>query len=393
VEQQQQTCPEHNCASDAPTTAATVDSAALCPNLEPITIARWPETGNDIYIELTGPANMADAADLIITSPHGGDLKPEDPAINTLVFADRTENHVSCPSSGCVIAKDSYSLQISDLLQIKFRDNYCKVPFVVKNHLHRSKLDANREVWEAAQGDQNAIDAWQKFHDFIHQAQTSLEAHFGTDTSNGVTGIKSLLFDMHGYAGLDWIPTDGSPFIQWGYRLSAETSLNPDLYCPLDARSSGTIGSLTHARWMPGQSYECLVRGPGSLASRVSTLIRTNGGLGTANQNIMCGFGTPSYEYESPWHLANDPTHCVNGGGSACHYYSGGYDVEVHERMDWWNVCEGCTAVGNHFNTLQAELPRCIRFGGDAVRAEFANILSVAVMSFLRDLYGGEGTQ
>lgn len=126
------------------------------------------------------------------------------------------------------------------------------------------------------------------------------------------------------------------------------------------------------------------MRGPASLGSRVAGIISDREGLGTSNNNAMCGQGTPSFEYESPWHLANDATHCdriANGGSSECHYYSGGYDVEVHERMDWENMS------GDHFNAVQAELPRCIRFGGSAVREEFADVLSVAVMSFLRDLF------
>lgn len=126
------------------------------------------------------------------------------------------------------------------------------------------------------------------------------------------------------------------------------------------------------------------MRGPASLGSRVAGIISDREGLGTSNNNAMCGQGTPSFEYESPWHLANDPTHCdriASGGSSECHYYSGGYDVEVHERMDWENM------DGDHFNAVQAELPRCIRFGGSAVREEFADVLSVAVMSFLRDLF------
>ena len=68
-----------------------------------------------------------------------------------------------------------------------------------------------------------------------------------------------------------------------------------------------------------------------------------------------------------------------------CHYYSGGYDVKVHERIEWDD--EG-NLSGDHFNAIQAELPRCIRFGGTSVREDFADKLSVATMSFLRDLYG-----
>jgi len=37
---------------------------------------------------------------------------------------------------------------------------------------------------------------------------------------------------------------------------------------------------------------------------------------------------------------------------------------------------------------LQAELPRCIRFGGDTIRSDFAGVLAQATMGFLRDLNG-----
>jgi hypothetical protein len=37
---------------------------------------------------------------------------------------------------------------------------------------------------------------------------------------------------------------------------------------------------------------------------------------------------------------------------------------------------------GDHYNAVQVELPRFIRFGGNVVRETFANVLSIAVMSF-----------
>ena len=327
-----------------------------------------------MLIELTGPSDPINAADLVITAPHGGSMEP-------VFIPNRLTSGLFCPTEGCKTDKDSYTLEISQLLQSKFIANYCKVPYLVINHLHRNKLDANREVLEAAQNDTIATEAWFNFHNFTNIAQLALRSQFGTVTQNAITGVKALLFDMHGYAGLDWVPDDGSPLIQWGYRLSADESLNPKLHCPIDNRT-GTIGSLTHARWMPGHSYECLVRGPGSLASRVTALLNVTGGLTT---NASCGLGTPSYEFESPWALANDPTNCYQVSTTTppkeCHYYSGGYDLEAHERMNWQNLS------GDHFNAVQAELPRCIRLGGNAVRETFADVLSVAVMSFLRDLY------
>jgi hypothetical protein len=372
------TCPQQHCANDVVTTFPVVNSTAICPGLAATTLATFVYN-NVVLIELTGPSDPVNAADMVITAPHGGSLVPT-------YIPDRQTTGPFCPE-GCKTDKDSGTLEISRLLQSKFIANYCKVPYLVINHLHRRKLDANREVLEAAQNNTIAMDAWFNFHNFTNVAQSALKSRFGTvDVTNAITnatikGVNALLFDMHGYAGLDWVPTNGSPLVQWGYRLPV---LNLNDFCPIDASSSGTIGSLTHARWMPGHSYECLVRGPGSLASRVTALVDAAGGLTT---NALCGHGTPSYEFESPWALANDPNYCADMNSTTpanCFYYSGGYDLEVHERMNWQTI----PLSGDHFNAVQAELPRCIRFGGDAVMEAFANVLSVAVMSFMRDLYG-----
>jgi hypothetical protein len=48
--------------------------------------------------------------------------------------------------------------------------------------------------------------------------------------------------------------------------------------------------------------------------------------------------------------------------------------------MDWRDVS------GEQFNSAHAELPRCVRFGGVAVRDSFADILSIAVMRFLHEI-------
>lgn len=100
---------------------------------------------------------------------------------------------------------------------------------------------------------------------------------------------------------------------------------------------------------MEGHSYECLVRGPGSLASRLSDLLDDSGGL---TSNALCGHGTPSNEFPSPWTLANSEEFCDDMIGSnpeECHYYSGGYDVKVHERMNWQDEDN---LSGDHFNAI-----------------------------------------
>ena len=58
-------------------------------------------------------------------------------------------------------------------------------PHVVRCHLHRSKVDANRDLGEAAFGNADAGLAWKEYHDFIDKAKRS------------ITG-RVLYVDIHG---------------------------------------------------------------------------------------------------------------------------------------------------------------------------------------------------
>jgi hypothetical protein len=70
------------------------------------------------------------------------------------------------------------------------------------------------------------------------------------------------------------------------------------------------------------------------LSTRPWSILNQTGGL---LPNSICGHGTPSNHYPSPKELANDPVFCQAGNNSndECHYYSGGYDIIVDERMNW----------------------------------------------------------
>ncbi len=62
-------------------------------------------------------------------------------------------------------------------------------PHIVINRLHRIKLDANREIGEAAQGNATAETAWREFHEFIEAAKDAVFDDFG----------RGLYIDLHGH--------------------------------------------------------------------------------------------------------------------------------------------------------------------------------------------------
>ena len=363
-------CPERHCADEVVTTY-TPRPGCRGSSLELTTLSTYTY-GGETYIELLGPADGVLAAAIVISAPHGGTIKPD-------IIPDRAATGSFCPDGSCTTQADGYTRDIALALGRKIIDNYCTVPYVIVNHLHRSKLDANREILEAAQENSIAEDAWWAFHNFTNDAQADVQARFGTVDG----GVRGILFDVHGYSGTDFEPENGLPLIQWGYRLSENTLNN---YCPLDDRESDQV-TLFHGGNFFERPMECLVRGPGSLGSRVSALTSAVSGDG------RCGLGVPSYAYPYPYDLTHKSDECddiAKNPDDECHYFMGGYDIKVHEYMDW------TTMTGDLFNAVQAELPRCIRGNGldrttrDMIHEEFAGVLSVALCSFLKDGYGSD---
>lgn len=370
----QHSCSERYCGTDVAKTYGPFDSTCDSTGLSLNTLASYTHNG-DTLIELLGPLDPTRAAAVVLLSAHGGDLTPN-------YISDRSENDQNyCPSSGCKTYQDTYTVEIALNISQKIIENYCSVPYVIINRLHRRKVDPNRDVLEGAQEDPIAVGAWEKFHDFTSAAQNWVQGQFGTvKGTTGLVGVKGLLLDVHGYSGFDWDPAEGSPLIQWGYRLFS-SSLED---CPLDSRSWSTVESITHARYLPGQSLECLVRGPKSIGTRLADQMPL-----ASLSNGYCGKAIPSFEYPSPDALANDPSWCKAYPNGTCSFSGGSFDLEVHEHLDWKNK------TGNLMNGVQVELPRCIRFAEgnrDLVHAEIGNAFSLALCSFLEDLFPGVGT-
>jgi len=110
---------------------------------------------------------------VIISVPHGGRLAPTE-------MPDR--------KSGVLLADENTDLLAREIVQAIHRQTG-KYPHVIICHLKRIKLDCNREVKEAAQGNAEAERAWQEFHNFIEQARESVVE------TNGA----GLYIDLHGH--------------------------------------------------------------------------------------------------------------------------------------------------------------------------------------------------
>jgi hypothetical protein len=109
---------------------------------------------------------------LILCSPHGGDLKPEN-------IPNRTYG---------VTGADANTQQLTKAVAEEIAKLGGHRPHLILSHLHRSKLDPNREVGEAAQGHADAIKAWEEYHRFIEQAREAVVKQHG----------MAFLIDMHG---------------------------------------------------------------------------------------------------------------------------------------------------------------------------------------------------
>jgi N-formylglutamate amidohydrolase len=111
---------------------------------------------------------------LILAAPHGGRDKPAD-------LPDRREG---------VLTMDANTQELARAVADAVAARCGARPHLVICHLHRSKLDANRDVAEAAQGNAAAERAWQEHHGFLEQACRTAVGRHGW----------AFLIDLHGHS-------------------------------------------------------------------------------------------------------------------------------------------------------------------------------------------------
>jgi len=267
--------------------------------------------GREDYIEYQ-PGELP----VILSSPHGGYLNPNE-------IPERTFG---------VVGQDLRTQEMTRTLADAIEARAGRRPHIIISLLHRRRLDPNREIVEAAQGNVFAEQAWAEFHGFIQVASAAVTTEFGT----------ALYLDMHGHG-------HAIPRLEFGYRLTSADLELSDTFLdqpPLINKTSirRLVGDAT-------ASFPELIRGATSLGGLVAA-----GGYRSV----------PSPDEPDP-------------GGNP--YFTGGYNVDRHGSRDGGPV-SGIQIEMNYSGVRQTEQDR----------QAFAAVLAEAIEGFLRIHYGYDWT-
>ncbi len=263
-----------------------------------------PRFGSSDYVEYQ-PGSMP----LIITIPHGGTREPAD-------LPDRI--------SATLARYDTNSLDLGRALIEAIRRRTGNSPHVIITHVHRKKLDANRDVFEAAQDDPVAVRTWEEFHGFIDEAKREVERRFG----------GGLLIDLHGHRHRE-------ARVELGYLL-----MQKELNMPDDSLNSPVHLQTTSVRALAEQAGEGLAQ-----------LIRGRRSLGT----LLSDRG----------YMTVPGRRCPGPGADP--YFSGGYTIEQHGSV-----------AGGTISAIQMETPWQGVRDTEAHRKAFARAAAEALDEFLK---------
>lgn len=175
---------------------------------------------------------------LVVSAPHGGYLRPDE-------IPDRT--------SGTTV-QDRNTQELARQIREAFFDQTGHYPHVIISRLHRIKLDPNREIMEAAQGDPEAERAWYEFQTYIEEARALVEETFD----------RGFYIDLHGHG-------HAVQRLELGYMLTSS-----DLNESNETLSGSTYVEKSSVKALvqsSGVALADLVRGPMSLG----TLLETEG--------------------------------------------------------------------------------------------------------------------
>lgn len=272
--------------------------------------------GADNYIEYVA-GNMP----IILSAPHGGLLAPAS-------IPDR-----DC--SGCSNVNDFNTQELARALASALHEKTGCWPHLVINRLHRRKLDANRDLPEAADGNPTAGQAWTDFHNFLGGAKNDVAWTFG----------KGFYVDLHGHV-------HNVQRLELGYLLYAD-----ELRLPDDSLNLPKYIGYSSLKNLAGNNAEALTH---------AQLLRGNSSLG----ELLHDRGYPATPSESDHYPDENEA-----------YFSGGYNTARYSSYE-----------GGAVDGVQIECNRTGIRDSLAQVERFADTLAVALLDYLRLHYFGDLT-
>lgn len=174
-------------------------------------------------------------APIILSAPHGGYLEPT--AIPNRSYG--------------VTSQDRKTQELARRIASAMSERFGLMPHLVISHLHRKKLDPNRDIVEGAQGNHVAEAAWREYHGFLDAARAKVTQQWG----------QGLYLDIHGHGHpVDWV--------EIGYLLSATELAQSD--ATLRSNSSAQQSSIRALAARPNMDFPTLLRGAKSLGDFLS---------------------------------------------------------------------------------------------------------------------------
>ena len=208
-------------------TAGTLAAEFTTSATEPTPGTTYASSG--AYIEY-----IAGDLPIIITAPHGGTLEPAE-------IPKRTGTAITT-------VRDSNTEELARTIGNIFATKTGGRPHIIIVRLRRTKLDANRDLTEAALGNRLAGRAWIEFHSFVEAAKQSVIAHHGT----------GFYIDLHGHG-------HAIPRLELGYLLASGMLAQSD--AELNAGSAEDASSIRTLSEASPASFSGILRGPTSLGA------------------------------------------------------------------------------------------------------------------------------
>jgi len=265
--------------------------------------------GRNNYIEY-----RAGNIPVILTAGHGGDLTPAE-------IPNRTYG---------TTVTDSNTVELAIAMADAIFARSGKRPHLIINHLRRTKLDPNREIVEAAQGNTFAEQAWNEYHTFITAARAAAE------TSAGF----GFLVDVHGHGHTVQRLELGYGYDNDDLNLSDTALTNPGFVW------LGTLRTLALRR--PGVDLPTLLRGERSLGEMFN----------------LRGFEAwPSFTFPTP---GTEP------------FFNGGFTVQTHT----------CLGDNGPINGVQIESNMTGVRDSSTNRANYGLAFARIIQAYLWNNYG-----